>query len=101
MSERDQACRLRLGEDKISSFEQHADLRLIREVAVCAIVLCPELHGKAVIHRASKRVNLTATRGQGGCDLIGSAPGPPRIVGFCAVKRPSARPLEARLTSVG
>jgi hypothetical protein len=40
MLERDQACRLRLGEDKISSFERHADLRLIREAAVCAIVLC-------------------------------------------------------------
>jgi hypothetical protein len=38
MLERNQACRLRLGEDK--SFERHADLRVIRETAVCAIVLC-------------------------------------------------------------
>ena len=37
--ERDQACRLRLGEDKILSFERHAELRLIREATVCAIVL--------------------------------------------------------------
>jgi hypothetical protein len=61
MSERAQACRLRFGEDKISSFERHADLRLIREVAVCAIVLCPVVHRKEVIHRVSKRAILRAS----------------------------------------
>jgi hypothetical protein len=38
-----------------------ADLRLIREVAVCAIVLCPVVHGKAVIHRGKQKANISAS----------------------------------------
>jgi hypothetical protein len=55
MAERDQACRLRFGEDKILSFERHADLPLIREVAICAIVLRPVVHGKAVVHSVTQK----------------------------------------------
>jgi hypothetical protein len=62
MSERDQACRLRFGEDKISSFERHADLPLIREVAVCAIVLRPVVHGKAVVHSVKQKVRSSRLR---------------------------------------